>query len=298
MIVKLGVIGLSPGNGHPYSWSAIINGYDPQIMQQCDFSVIPEYLSKQKFPQDFIQNAKVTHIWTQNSELSDHIAKATYIKTVCLNIADMIGQVDAVLLARDDSENHMKYALPFLNAGIPIYIDKPLATNLRDANALLSAQKYPGQIFTCSALKYASELIPSKNQMDKLGKIHLVQGMIPKDWNKYAIHLIDPILKLPINKGRLLWSERNEVGPVNNLLICYSNNCLISLSTFGNIPASTVIKLYGERGKLDLVFSDTFSAFKSALERFINNIISKNYDIDKKGILEAVTLIELGRAKI
>ena len=29
---KLGIIGLSPGNGHPYSWSAIFNGYSKEKM--------------------------------------------------------------------------------------------------------------------------------------------------------------------------------------------------------------------------------------------------------------------------
>ena len=80
MIVKLGVIGLSEGNGHPYSWPAIINGYDPFYMKDCGFPVIPEYLEQQTFPQDKIPNAEVTHIWTQDLKLSEHIAKATYIK--------------------------------------------------------------------------------------------------------------------------------------------------------------------------------------------------------------------------
>ena len=26
--IRLGLIGISKDNGHPYSWSAIINGYD------------------------------------------------------------------------------------------------------------------------------------------------------------------------------------------------------------------------------------------------------------------------------
>ena len=38
--IKLGLIGLSEGNGHPYSFSAIINGYDKQAMQKSDWSVI------------------------------------------------------------------------------------------------------------------------------------------------------------------------------------------------------------------------------------------------------------------
>ena len=40
-MLKLGVTGLSSGNGHPYSWAAIINGYDKSEMAKCPFPVIP-----------------------------------------------------------------------------------------------------------------------------------------------------------------------------------------------------------------------------------------------------------------
>lgn len=30
--IRLAILGLSPGNGHPYSWSAMFNGYDKELM--------------------------------------------------------------------------------------------------------------------------------------------------------------------------------------------------------------------------------------------------------------------------
>ena len=107
-------------------------------MKDCGFPVIPEYLGNQTFPKDSIPNAEVTHVWTQDYDLSKHIAKSSNIGTVAREATDMIGSVDAVLLARDDSENHLIHALPFLQAGIPIYIDKPLSCNLQDAQKLLA----------------------------------------------------------------------------------------------------------------------------------------------------------------
>jgi len=74
--LKLGIIGISEGNGHPYSWSAIFNGYDPEEMKKCPFPVIPDYLSKQKFPDDFLTDiAEVTHVLTQDTETSKNIAQ-------------------------------------------------------------------------------------------------------------------------------------------------------------------------------------------------------------------------------
>ena len=45
-VIHLGLIGASKGNGHPYSWSAIINGYDKKKMKHCEYKVIPNYLKK------------------------------------------------------------------------------------------------------------------------------------------------------------------------------------------------------------------------------------------------------------
>ena len=294
MVVKLGVIGLSPGNGHPYSWSAIINGYDPVFMKDCGFPVIPEYLAKHSFPKDSISNAEVTHIWTEDLNLSKHIAKAANISSVTEKLTDMIGAVDAILLARDDYENHAIYALPFLNAGIPIYIDKPLACSVEGARELFSHQKYNGQIFTGSALKYAYEMQLSLKELDKIGKIHFIKAVVPKDWRKYSIHVIDPIVQLPIDKGSILWSAASKAGCINNLTVGYSSNMVVSIDSVGDVLAPIKISVYGAKGHRDLVFLDTFSAFKSALQLFVNNVSSKKYAEITESVLESVSLIELG----
>jgi len=134
--LKLGVIGLSTGNGHPYSWSAIFNGYDPITMEECGFQVIPRYLEKQQFPKDAIMEANVTHVWTQDIVLSNHLATAAHIANVVQHPEEMIGQVDGILLARDDSETHYELAAPFLKAGLPVYIDKPVCLSIKELDRL------------------------------------------------------------------------------------------------------------------------------------------------------------------
>ena len=78
-LIRLGVIGLSSGNGHPYSWPAIFNGYDPVAMEGCGFPIIPRYLEKQQFPKDAIAEAKVTHVWAQDKKIASNIAKASLL---------------------------------------------------------------------------------------------------------------------------------------------------------------------------------------------------------------------------
>ncbi|MEI2419207.1 Gfo/Idh/MocA family oxidoreductase, partial [Arthrospira platensis SPKY2] len=125
----------------------------------------------------------MTCIWTQDKDLSKHIAETCYIDTVVINPEEMIGKIDGLLLARDDAENHYTMSKPFIEAGLPIYIDKPLAFSVNEAQKILDIQVYQGQIFTCSALKYAKEL--EIDSLD-LNNISLIKGQVPKDWDKYA----------------------------------------------------------------------------------------------------------------
>jgi len=292
---RLGIIGISPGNGHPYSWSAIFNGYEPSIMERCGYPVIPRYLEQQQFPQDTIALAKVTHVWTQEKKLSEHVAQAARIETIVNNFTDMVGKVDGVLLARDDAKNHVQYALPFLEAGIPIYIDKPLALSVKEASYLIEKQQYPGQLFSCSALRYARELQLSQVEKEAIGQLRYLVGRVSKDWDKYAVHVIEPLLLLIGDNVSLdktqMWRGEN----VCSLNVSFSNRVQASITTLGEINSPVSIKLYGDSGEKELVFENTFAAFKAALNEFVEGILHRDVRISTDFMLNVVEIIESGR---
>ena len=293
--LRLGVIGLSPGNGHPYSWSAIFNGYDPVCMEECGFPVIPRYLEKQSFPQDAIAEAKVTHVWVQNNAIAQHVAKATLIPNVVGHYTDMIGEVDGILLARDDAENHFEFAAPFIKEGIPIYIDKPLALNAREAKKILDLQCYPGQIFSCSALRYAKEFQLSHADRLQVGRLSHIYASVPNDWNKYAVHVIEPLLLLAKERGTIEFIQTRQYDGSTTLVVEYSGGLQVTIAAMGLTCAPLSIRLMGDSGWRDLFFTDTYSAFKGALFDFIQGVICRDVRINSEFMLEVVNLIEYGR---
>ena len=128
--ISLGIIGMTEGNGHPYSWSAIFNGYDQEVMErECPYACIPEYLNKE--PEDTLQiaGANVTHIYCDERSDAESVARASLIPNVVDSPDDMIGAVDAVLVATDIGSEHVERARPFVEAGVPVFIDKPLCDN-------------------------------------------------------------------------------------------------------------------------------------------------------------------------
>ena len=296
MTVRMGIIGLSPGNGHPYSWTAICNGYDPETIKDCGFPAIPHYLANQTWPDDRLLGARVTHVWTQSKNESQKIANACHVDTVVNEPEEMIGKIDALLLARDDAHNHHHFAKPFLRAGLPIYIDKPIALRETQFNKLLALQCNPGQIFSCSALRFAPEMTLNQTKKLQLGQIRFIQGSTPKYWETYSIHLIDPVLNLlgfeslpdrlfggNVGKdGRLLALRWPLGGPDVHLL------------ANGSLPSTLKLRIVGENAEITLTFKDSFTAFKLALMEFVAGVNEGYSRLPSEFNRRAVQIIEMG----
>ena len=48
---------------------------------------------------------------------------------------ELVGQVDGIMITARDGANHYKYAKPYIESGIPIFIDKPITNSEEDAKA-------------------------------------------------------------------------------------------------------------------------------------------------------------------
>ncbi len=292
--LHLGIIGLSEGNGHPYSWSAIFNGYNSQYMNECPFPVIPAYLAKQNFPEDSLEHLGiVTHIWCDNIAIANHVAKSSNIEFVVERLEDMVDKVDAVLLARDDAEMHAQLAMPFLKAGKALFIDKPFALSVAEANKMWEMQQFRNQIFTCSALRFAEELILTETEKEQIGTIKYVEGSVMKKWETYAIHTLEPILTQIPNRGKLVSVHPQQLGEIKQVLVTWEN-INAYFKTTGNIPAPLEIKFFGDKGNITKTFTNSFSAFKNSLAEFINVVRNPAKNIATEETLELVTIIEKG----
>ena len=294
---RLGIIGSSPGNGHPYSWSAIFNGFDKEVMSACPYPVIPNYLARELFPDNFLGHlAHVDYIWTQDRANSEHIATAARIPNIVADPEEMIGCIDGLLLARDDAEFHYEMAHFFLKAGIPVYIDKPLAYDVKTAKSLMNLAQNEWQLFTCSAMRFAKEINLSDEERTEIGEVRHIQATIPKDWKKYAVHIIEPSLAFIPNRGavsKILCLLNSEVHTVT---VQWENAVSATYTTLGSVNSGVCITLYGSSGTRDIVIRDTFYAFKHSLKHFVSMIARDGQNIGPEETIEIIDIIERGMA--
>jgi hypothetical protein len=73
---------------------------------------------------------------------------------------DMIGKVDGMLIESQEGTPHWERARPFLEAGIPCFIDKPFTCSVADAQKIIElSDRKNVPVFSASALRYAPELV-------------------------------------------------------------------------------------------------------------------------------------------
>ncbi len=268
--LRIGILGMTEGNGHPYSWSAMFNGYNPIEMEECGFPVIPVYLAKQPPETIGIPNAKITCIcctgYAQRKR-AEHIARAAYIPEVLDDPTEMIGKVDAVIVATDDGNEHVERCRPFIEAKIPMFIDKPLVNTEEDLHTFVKWRKAGAAFITSSCMRYAKEYEPYYASHHELGKLFYICSPMPKKFENYGIHALEAIYPL---LGRGFTSVRNTGTFERTVVhIKHQSGCNVNIIQ-GIGMAAAPIMVVGEHGSILLQATDSYYMFKKQLDLFVH----------------------------
>ena len=114
---------------------------------------------------DHIKGAKVVAAFKGGSpDIESSISRVDgYTKTlkknfgveICQTIEELCGKVDAVMIESVDGRPHLAQARPVIAAGLPLFLDKPVAGSLSDTLKIYHLAKKAGvPIFSSSSLRY------------------------------------------------------------------------------------------------------------------------------------------------
>lgn len=264
------MLGMIEGNGHPYSWSAIINGYNPAAMAACPYPVIPKYLGAEPAGSVRVPDAQVTHVWADNPADAAAVATASLIPHVAARPEDVIGEVDAVVISTDDGFDHVRRARPFVEAGLPVFIDKPLATSLEELRTFAAWEKAGAKLLSSSGLRYSPQLAACRASLPALGELRWLSGVTTKTWERYGIHLLEPLFCLA---GPGIASIRMETQPDFEIAhMLHRSGAQITLPVIYDAAGSFgAVQLCGTAGQSALRFGNTtYQNFRGQMLSFID----------------------------
>jgi predicted dehydrogenase len=266
--LDLGLVGVSEGNGHPYSFSAIVNGYDDAGLAASGWDVIYDYV-REKHPSEIgYDDARFTHVWTQHDAETERLQAAAGIEHAPDEFEEMVDAVDAVVIARDDHETHADFARPFLAAGVPTFVDKPLSLDPDDL-AWMRPHLEAGRLMSCSGMRYARELDTPRANPAAYGDLRLVRGTVIKDWDRYAVHMLDAIFGVvdatPV-------AVRAADAPHASVAVETDDGPLVQIDALGDVAMTFDVDLYGTERTTRHPIRDNFRAFRRLLWEFVDQV--------------------------
>lgn len=297
-MIKIGIIGINEGNGHPYSYSSILNGFNQELIDLCPMQIIKKYLIEIHKNENIISDVNVTHIWTQDFQESTNIAKLTNIKHVVRDIDDLINNVDAVILARDDIENHYKFARQIVKRGVPLFIDKLITNDFKSLNNLLAMKNNSNcKIMATSSSRYTPLIYQAKEKLNNL-EVKYLHGISKVSWLRYANHLLDGICFL---YGTDFYSIQNisTSSQIDIMHIVYKNGleCILTIKDDFSLPISFTV--YSNKEHLEVLFTDKslssyFFGFYNMLSDFTNFIKSGTASFSFNESIKISSLVIMG----
>ncbi len=271
--LRLAMLGMIEGNGHPYSWSGIINGYDSAEMAKCPYASIPVYMGRQPLDSVRIPGARVTHIWTDDPADAPKVAAASLIENVVSAPEEVIGQVDAVIIATDDGTDHVRRARPFVEAGLPVFVDKPLATTPEELAQFINWHREGRIILSTSGMRYAPEMQLSDAQRVHLGDLRWITSFTCKTWERYGIHALEAVEPL-LGPGFLTVQAQSDASG-DLMHLTHRSGVRVTIGALHDAYGSFgAVHLYGTKGDLSLKLTDTYHAFHGQLVAFIEMLRS------------------------
>lgn len=140
--IRIGMIGLD--TSHVTAFTKIIN--DPKSKN---------HVSGAKVVAAFKGGSP--DIETSISRVDDYTKtlKEDFGVEICETIEDLCSKVDAVMIESVDGRPHLSQAKPVIAAGLPLFLDKPVAGSLSDALEIYKLAKEAGvPVFSSSSLRY------------------------------------------------------------------------------------------------------------------------------------------------
>ena len=197
---RIGILGAE--NSHAMAFAQIFNGYKPELAD--------------RFP-----DIRVTAVGGMYPEENRKVYEQCGLDLLCQDPEEMIGQVDAVMVTARDGAYHAAFARPFIEAGIPAFIDKPFTRNPQEAIELARLAKSRGvplaggsSVKLCTAVADMQTAVRNAGDTIRGGDVTAPVSMKNEygDFWFYSAHLVESSLAIFGPDAEWVWASRSAQG--------------------------------------------------------------------------------------
>jgi len=220
-----------------------------------------------------------TEDWCRERSIHRHIDPAAFLDAV-----------DAIMvIGADDARLHNKIAIPPLQSGKPVFVDKTFAPDIASGKRLFAiAEAHGTPVFSTSAQRYCPSITAYQTEHPKP---RFVSTVGPHSLDNYAVHQLEPIVTL-MGTGAVRVKAFEAGDNVTQLMIDYGEGRMASFLQTPNPWA-----------EFNFMVSDGVSGVRLASEDFYIPTMKAILDFFMTGVspvaedetLEVLALIDAAR---
>jgi predicted dehydrogenase len=146
---RIGIIGTE--NSHALAFSRIINLPDPET-------------GKLRYP-----DVRVAGVYGPDEDSAKRIMDEVGVDFIAGDPGEFHGKVDAMCITCRKGSLHYRYAIPFVEKGMPVFVDKPFTSDVAEGERLIEAAKKSGaKLCGGSSAKLVMDVVMLKNIVRRL----------------------------------------------------------------------------------------------------------------------------------
>lgn len=185
---------------------------------------------EKKFP-----GMEVRYVWGETDEFAKRAMERGNIPNQVKDPGEMMGKIDGLIVDHRHARYHLDAARPFVEAGIPAFIDKPFCYRAEKGKEFLQMARRVGTPVTSySSIAHSAATFDIKNQVERMGDIYQVVRTGPVDLSSkyggiffYGVHILQPLMVMfgeDIERVRI-----TRDGSYGNATLKYSSGLLATL---------------------------------------------------------------------
>lgn len=242
-----------------------------------------------------IDGARITHVWPgEHSERLDELETmlGPYDVRVA-GTADLIDAVDGVLILddTDGGARHAALATPFLFAGMPVFVDKPMTTDYAEAAHLFEvAEQHNAPLFSSSALRFPVEI--DRDAIAALGKLSSIVSIGPGEWFYYGVHAVEVVGAVtgdrPVSVHRFAMEEKDIA------VVTYASGLASVIMTLRDAGYLFKVAVYGEHGSYTFSVDDGMGFYTNEMAAFVEMIRTGTPPVTPQQTLDVLAILHAG----
>ena len=241
-----------------------------------------------------ITEARVVKVWDEKREDAETLARVVGIDEVCDDITECGQDVDGILIADDCTCKHYRHADPLWQAGKPMFIDKPLAGTIEEAEAVVAkAEAHGVPLFSASGLQFTREIEEARPEIEKLGRVLCALAANPNELVFYGIHGLAMLYQL---YGPGIESVQN-IGEGSLDIVKYrwrDGRIGLQVGLEEGRPGWK-LTVFGEKGRLDIPTGDADYFYWRVMSQFVEMVRSGEQPLTNDQMLEIIRALCLAK---